>query len=212
MVKFTGTSWPVTLVFLVPMYSVGKQNDFAIKMLPANCLVSFSVASNLSDNAFDSLASIFGSTYKLFSAYCDVCLLSSIIFRVFTLVVSREIVFMFTTSRDSGIVKNPLSLIYYSYLKLCIIVVVFFVLSSVHAVLLGGSVCFTCTGGVWGTPPRWPELHKTTKRFVPKSQRFVKRTNQKTTIKIKTKKERNTYKTKSDYSKLKENKKITKLK
>lgn len=150
------------------MYSVCKQNDFAIKMLPANCLVSFSVASNLSDNAFDSLASIFGSTYKLFSASCSVCLLSSIIFRIFTLVVSREIVFMFTTSRDSGIVRNPLSLIYYSYLKLCIIVVVFFVLSSVHAVLLGGSVCFTCTGGVWGTPPRWPELHQNNEKVRPK--------------------------------------------
>lgn len=104
-------------VFLVPMYSVCNQTDFAINMLPANCLASCSVASKMSHKAPDPLASIFCPIFRLFSTYSTVSLLTSINFWVFTSVVGREIVFVFTASRSSRIVRNSSSPTHSSHLS-----------------------------------------------------------------------------------------------
>lgn len=63
-------------VFLVPIYSVCKRSDFAIKMLPANCLSPYSVTIKMSHKAFDLLDSIFGPIFRIFSGSSIVSLLT----------------------------------------------------------------------------------------------------------------------------------------
>lgn len=79
----TGTPSTVIRVFRVPMYLVWRRTDFIVKILPANCLASCSVANKISHSAFDLLARILGPILRIFTVSSIVSLLTPLNFQLY---------------------------------------------------------------------------------------------------------------------------------
>lgn len=77
-----------------------------VKISPASCLASSSVTSKMSHITFDLLARILGPIFRLLSASTKMSLLIPINFWVFTSMVSKEIILVFTVFIASGIVRS----------------------------------------------------------------------------------------------------------
>lgn len=101
-----GTPCKVTLVFLVPRYSVCNLTDFVVNILPARAFAESLVANRMSHIALLRRASTLASILRLFRASSMQSLFTPIGLLVFTSIVKREIVLMFTASRSDDISKN----------------------------------------------------------------------------------------------------------
>lgn len=102
----------MTLVFLVPKYSVWSLTALVKSMYSARSFAASSVASRMSHIALLLLANIFA---PIFRASSIIFLLRPISLRVLMFVVNREIVLVFTVSTSAGTGNSSFPSMKFSY-------------------------------------------------------------------------------------------------
>lgn len=101
-----GTPCKVSLVFLVPIYSVCNLTDFAVRILLVRAFSESLVSNRVSPIALLHRASTLAPILRLFMASSIYFLLTPINLCTLTSVINREIVFVCNASRRVGTGNN----------------------------------------------------------------------------------------------------------